>query len=164
MHIASLLALLLAPAPSAALLLASPTAPLRAAKTTARAVSCASLRVETQLPAPAGFAGRRALLAGALVALAAPSTAFAEQILKMDDDLSAPAEAQPIEEAKPLAISVVSVEEARWGTQSSGRPAEVLRPLAQSQNHWKTYQNRWRTQSSGRPAQVQYGHRLIAKG
>lgn len=127
MHIASLLALLLAPAPSAALLLASPTAPLRAAKTTARAVSCASLRVETQLPAPAGFAGRRALLAGALVALAAPSTAFAEQILKMDDDLSAPAEAQPIEEAKPLAISVVSVEEA--GAAKKKGPAARIKEL-----------------------------------
>ena len=113
-----LVALLLTPAPSAALLFAA-TAPVRAAKAPVRAVSCASLPVEARAPVPAGFAGRRALLAGVLVALSAPSSALAEQVLTMDDDLSAPSAAQPLEEAKPLAISVMDVAEA--GARAGGR-------------------------------------------
>ena len=119
-----LVALLLTLAPSAALL-ASPTAPVRAAKAPVRAVSCASLPAEAPAPVPAVFAGRRALLAGALVALAVPSTALAGDL--SDGDLSAPSAAQPLEVATPLTISVMDVAEA--GAKKKTGPAARIKEL-----------------------------------
>ena len=119
-----LVALLLTLAPSAALL-ASPTAPVRAAKAPVRTVSCASLPAEAPAPVPAVFAGRRALLAGALVALAAPSTALAGDL--SDGDLSAPSAAEPLEVATPLTISVMDVAEA--GAKKKTGPAARIKEL-----------------------------------
>ena len=64
------------------------------------------------------------MLAGALVALAAPSTARAEeQVLKMDD-LSAPSEAQPIEAAQSFAIGVTDIAVA-GATKKTGTPLRI---------------------------------------
>ena len=70
---------------------------------------------------------RLALALSVLVALSAPSSALAEQVLTMDDDLSAPSAAQPLEEAKPLAISVMDVAEA--GARKKTGPAARIKEL-----------------------------------
>ena len=71
------------------------------------------------------LAGRRALLGGALAAVAAaPWAAHAEKVLTMDDDLSAP-EPEPIEFGKPLSISV---EDAGVKKKKIG-PAERIKEL-----------------------------------
>ena len=88
------------------------------------------VRASRWRPRPPGgslslFAGRRALLAGALVALAAPSTALAGDL--SDGDLSAPSAAEPLEVATPLTISVMDVAEA--GAKKKTGPAARIKEL-----------------------------------